>query len=150
MSNNFSNDLLVSLAQAVDEMKSENADKINLAELERRTGISRQRLRTLQKNGFKAIATRQEPRAIAHVMDGFEFVSNELLTKGITNSKVHLARLQEFDFTGSLSSVKRYIASHKDLVPAKRQLVEPQGSRGRRYETKPGEAYQMDWGFVKM
>ena len=150
MSNNFSNDLLVSLAQAVDEMKSENTDKINLAELGRRTGISRQRLRTLQKNGFKALAIRQEPRAIAHVMDGFESVSNELLKKGITNSKVHLSRLQEFGFTGSLSSVKRYIALHKDLVPAKRQLVEPQGSRGRRYETKPGEAYQMDWGFVNM
>ena len=33
-------------------------------------------------------------------------------------------------------------------MPAKRQLVAPQGNRGRRYSTEPGESYQMDWGFV--
>lgn len=35
-----------------------------------------------------------------------------------------------------------------DLVPAKRQLVAPQGNRGRRYTSDPGESFQMDWGFV--
>jgi hypothetical protein len=56
--------------------------------------------------------------------------------------------MSECGYTGGLTTVKTYIANHKDLVPAKRKLVEPQGSRGRRYYTKPGEAYQMDWGFV--
>lgn len=51
-------------------------------------------------------------------------------------------------FTGSRSTVKRYIAAHKHLIPAKRQLVAPQGNCDRRYVTKPGEAYQMDWGFT--
>ena len=46
-------------------------------------------------------------------------------------------------FSGSQSTVKRYIAAHKHLIPAKRQLVAAQGNRGRRYVTKPGEAYQM-------
>jgi len=150
MNTNISNDLLASLAQAVDEMKAENAGKINLSELGRRTGISRQRLRTLKKNDFKVEIAKQETRKVSHLMDGFESISNELLKKGITNSKVHLSRLKEFGFAGSLSTVKRYIESHRNLVPAKRQLVEPQGSRGRRYQTKPGEAYQMDWGFTKM
>ena len=45
--------------------------------------------------------------------------------------------------------MKMYITAHKDLVPAVRRLVEPQGNRGRHYETNPGEAFQMDWGFVK-
>ena len=44
--------------------------------------------------------------------------------------------------------MKRYIASHKHLIPAKRQQIAPQGNRGRRYTTGPGEAYQMDWGFT--
>lgn len=44
--------------------------------------------------------------------------------------------------------MKRYIATHKHLIPAKRQLVAPQGNRGRRYVTKPGEAYQMDGEFT--
>ena len=47
-----------SLAQAIEEMKSLQGEDfsintINLAELQRRTGISRQRLRTLKANGFK-------------------------------------------------------------------------------------------------
>ena len=55
LSNDFANQ---SLAQAIEEMKSIQGndfsiDNINLAELERRTGISRQRLRTLKANGFK-------------------------------------------------------------------------------------------------
>lgn len=44
--------------------------------------------------------------------------------------------------------MKRYIASHKHLIPAKRQQIAPQGNRGRRYTTGPGETYQMDWGFT--
>ena len=44
--------------------------------------------------------------------------------------------------------VKRYIVAHKHLIPAKRQQVAPQGNRGRRYRTDPGEAFQMDWGFT--
>ena len=51
-------------------------------------------------------------------------------------------------FTGSLSTVKRYIATHQNLIPAKRRLVAPQGNRCRRYKTHPGETYQMDWGFA--
>ena len=51
-------------------------------------------------------------------------------------------------FTGSRSTVKRYIAAHKHLIPVKRQLVAPQGNRGRRYTTEPCETYQMDWGFT--
>ena len=44
--------------------------------------------------------------------------------------------------------MKTYIAAHRDLVPAKRRQAAPQGCRGQRFRTAPGEAYQMDWGFV--
>ena len=45
------------IAQAIEEMKAEQGasfhlEHLNLAELERRTGISRARLRRLQKTGF--------------------------------------------------------------------------------------------------
>ena len=51
------NDLTVIITQALNEMKMELGDKfdlskINLAELERRTGISRGKLRRLKSNGF--------------------------------------------------------------------------------------------------
>ncbi|SCW45251.1 hypothetical protein SAMN02910456_01182, partial [Ruminococcaceae bacterium YRB3002] len=51
------NDFKRTITQALDEMKKEQGDsfdlsKVNLAELERRTGISRAKLRRLKKDGF--------------------------------------------------------------------------------------------------
>ena len=51
------NDLTEIIAQTLNEMKMELGDKfdlnkVNLAELERRTGISRGKLRRLKSNGF--------------------------------------------------------------------------------------------------
>ena len=45
------------VAQAIEDMKAEmgnsfSLDQINLAELERRTGVSRAKLRRLKANGF--------------------------------------------------------------------------------------------------
>ena len=51
------NDLQKIITQAINEIKQEqgenfNLAKINLAELERRTGLSRSRLRHLKENNF--------------------------------------------------------------------------------------------------
>ena len=151
-----SNGLQDIISQAIEEMKSEQGnnfslEKINLAELERRTGASRARLRRLKANNFS-----QKPHGLvgqkqqSTVLSGYSAYLDKLLCQGITNSVVCLERLQAIGFEGSLSTVKRYIQAHKHLVPAKRQLVAPQGNRGRRFTTEPGEAYQMDWGFTKV
>ena len=137
------------ISQAIEEMKSEQGDhfsleKNNLAELERRTGISRAKMRRFKENGFvfkqHALEGRKAPRTI---LTGYTAILDDLLRKGITNSSVCLERLRAVGFSGGLTTVKDYIA-------AKRQLVAPQGSRGRRFTTEPGEAYQMDWGFTKV
>lgn len=150
------NDLTEILAQALNEMKCDFGDKfdpdhINLAELERRTGISRAKLRRVSKTGFinqpHGLTGRKAEKT---VFTGFTGVIDGLLTKGITNSSVCLDRLRDSGFKGSLTAVKDYISAHRDLVPAKRQIVAPQGSRGQRYQTSPGESYQMDWGFVEV
>ena len=58
MNEHIGNDLCVDIiTQAINEMKEAQGDSfslenINLAELERRTGISRSRLRRLKQNGF--------------------------------------------------------------------------------------------------
>lgn len=144
------------ITQALEEMKAEAGDeydleKVNLAELERRTGVSRQRLRRLKLNRFEFLphgnTGKVSPR---RGLDGFTGILDALLKDGITNSTVCLERLQAVGYSGGATAIKVYIAAHKDLVPAKRHLVEPQGNRGQRYETKPGEAYQMDWGFVSV
>ena len=75
---------------------------------------------------------------------------DDLLSKSVTNSEVIYERIVENGYKGGLTQVKDYISKHRDLIPAKRQIVSPQGNRGRRYSTGPGEAYQMDWGFVNV
>lgn len=151
-----SNGLSPIIAQAIEEMKAEQGknfslEKINLAELERRTGLSRAKLRRLKEHGF-----RDTPHGlIGHkpsvsVLSGYSGLLDKLLQNGISNSAVCFKRLEAEGYSGSQTTVKRYIASHRHLIPAKRQLVAPQGNRGRRYTTEPGETYQMDWGFTKV
>ena len=124
---------------------------MNLAELERRTGISKGRLRTLKANGFKV-----KPHGLSgrisnnNAIQAYSGVIDDLLTKGVSNSSAIYDRIVEVGYTGSKSSVKNYVKNHKYLIPAKRQIVSPQGNRGRRYTTEPGESYQMDWGFVNV
>ena len=156
MKENKSNGLDDIISQAIEEMKLEQGnhfslEKIDLAELERRTGISRAKLRRLKKNGFTPKPHGLEGRKAPHsILTGYTAILDDLLGKEVTNSSVFLERLQSVGFSGGLTTVKDYIASHKHLIPAKRQLVAPQGSRGRRFTTEPGEAYQMDWGFTKV
>lgn len=156
MNENNSNDLQSIITQAIEEMKSEQGstfdlNKINLAELGRRTGLSRAQLRRLKKNEFQVTPHALTGRkADTTIISGYSGVVDDLLQKGVTNSEVILERIQELGFSGSLSTVKRYINDHKDLIPPKRQAVASQGNRGRRYSSDAGESYQMDWGFVNV
>ena len=156
MNENKSNDLQSIITQAIEEMKSEQGstfdlNRINLAELGRRTGLSRAQLRRLKKNDFRVTPHALTGRkANTTIISGYSGVIDYLLQKSVTNSEVILERIQEIGFSGSLSTVKRYINDHKDLIPPKRQAVASQGNRGRRYSSDAGESYQMDWGFVNV
>ena len=108
------NDLQKIITQAINEIKQEqgenfNLAKINLAELERRTGLSRSRLRHLKENNF--IVTphgRTGQKATATVLTGYSGIIDGLLRKGVTNSSVCFERLQEAGYTGGLTTVKTY------------------------------------------
>ena len=156
MNENKSNDLQSIITQVIEEMKSEQGDKfdlnkINLAEMERRTGLTRAQLRRIKSNGFviapHALTGR---KADTTIISGYTGVIDDLLRKNVTNSEVILERIQEQGYVGSLTTVKRYVNTHRDLIPPKRQAVAPQGNRGRRYSSDAGESYQMDWGFVNV
>ena len=72
------NDLQNILTQALNELKDElgekfNINKVNLAELERRTGISRGKLRALKDNGF----------IVKHILDDYSIASQDDIEKSI-------------------------------------------------------------------
>ena len=151
-----SNDPQVILTHAIEKMKQEagesfSFEKINLAELERRTGISRGKLRHYQKDGFIIKPHgRNGRKADVTVLTGYTAVLDNLLRENVTNASRCFEKLQELGYTGKITQVRVYIREHQDLVPAPRMLVSPQGNRGRRYSTRPGESFQMDWGFVNV
>ena len=149
-----SNDLEDILAHALETIKEKMGEsyaieKVNLAEMQRLTGISRAKLRRLKKNSFVVKQNGNKgKKSKKSVVSGYEGIIDDYLRKNVANSEVIFERLQEVGYSGSKTSIKRYIAAHKDLIPAPREIVSPQGNRGRRYQTVPGESYQMDWGFV--
>ena len=67
-------------------------DKVNLAELERRTGISRAKLRRIKDNGFvDAPHGRTGMKAQSTILSGYTGIIDSLLMKGVTNSAVCLS-----------------------------------------------------------
>ena len=74
----LSNGSMRSIAQAIEEMKAEQGESfslenINLAELERRSGVSRGKLRRLKRNGFQDLPRATKGRKHT-VMDAALFI----------------------------------------------------------------------------
>ena len=88
-----------SIAQAIEEMKAEQGDsfsleRINLAELERRTGVSRSRLRRLKRNGFQDLPrSTKGSRHKVTKLSGYTGLLDSLLRQGVKNSSVVLELL---------------------------------------------------------
>lgn len=143
------NDLGEILAQELERIK-ECGERINLAEIERRTGISRAILRRWQSNGYVIQPSRKGWRSGISKLNDVSETVDALLGKGVTNSSVIIERIRELGYDGGISILKDYIRSHRDLVPSPRHAVAPQGNRGRRYTTERGDCYQMDWGFINV
>lgn len=154
MTDNERNTLQETITHFLEDMKKEQGDSfspenVNLSEMERRTGISRKRLRLLKKNGFKVLPNGNKGKTKKEtVLTGYTAIIDDFLKKGVRNSHTITDSLKDKGYMGSRSQVKRYITTHLYLMPAKRELAAPRGNRGRRYKTEPGECFQMDWGFV--
>ena len=125
-----------------------DAKEVNLSEFCRKTHLSRSKARTLQKKSFRDVHGRCGAKAAETVMTGYEEILDNLILKGVTNSSVCLDRLREAGYAGGVTAVKERISANRHLAPAPRAVSETGKSRGQRYYTAPGEAYQMDWGFV--
>lgn len=91
---NENNSDKLSLPQALDLIKDREKEsfcleKVNLAELQRLTGITRAKLRRLKENKFKEKQHGLMGRkSESTVLSGFTGVINNLLRSNITNSEV--------------------------------------------------------------
>jgi len=125
-SNTYTDEIRV--VEALEQMKIEAGEDfslatVNLAELERRTGISRAKLRRLKENGFVFQPHGNKGKSAERtVLTGYSGALDDMLRNGITNSSVCFERLQQIGYSGSLTVVKTYIGKHRDLIPAQRQL----------------------------
>lgn len=91
------------VAQAILEMKTErgtafNLSNVNLSELERRTGISRSKLRTWKRNGFVFLSPGPKTGSTCRkflILQPYASTLDSLLKSGVSNSTVCLERLQK-------------------------------------------------------
>ena len=128
---------------ALNKMRAEQGDSfsldtVNLAEFTRLTGISRGKARALKSNDFVVTPHgHRGKKAAVTVITGYTGTIDDLLSKGVANSAVCFERIRAQGYAGGITTVKNYMAERKNLVPAKRAAVDPQGNRGRRYKPAP-------------
>ena len=96
------NDLGEILAQEMERVK-ECGERINLAEIGRRTGISRAVLRRWQSNGYVLQPSRKGWRSGTSKLEGVSETVDALLGKGVTNSTVILERIRKLGYDGGIS-----------------------------------------------
>ena len=129
MTENERNNLQETITHILEDMKKEEGaafslEKVNLAEMERRTGISRKKLRLIKTNGFKVLPNGNLGKSKkTTVLSGFTGVIDSYLKKRVRNSKTITDKIKDIGYTGSRSQVKRYIKDHLFLMPARRSLV---------------------------
>jgi len=113
---------------------------VTISEVARKTGMSRNTIRKYLIDGEKPHGALGMNRGSK--LDSFKHEIERLLNQGIYNATVILERIQEMGYTGGLTILKDHI---KPLRPPAIRT----GPAVRRYETKPGQQAQMDWGILK-
>lgn len=102
------NDYTKIIAQALDEMKKTQGaafslEAVNLAELQRMTGISRAKLRRLKENQFETLPDKRCGRKAPKTkLTGYTDDIDALLRKDVTNSSVIFDRLLEQGYQGGI------------------------------------------------
>lgn len=113
------------IAQALQQLKTEQGDKfspdkVKLAELSRRTGISRKKLRNAKEHGFKIpVHGNSARKKDKTVISGFTELIDNQLSKGVTNSSVIFDRLQENGYQGGRMQVKEVYQEQQVSWPSK-------------------------------
>jgi len=107
-------------------------------EISRITGHSRNTVRKYVRDGHTGQPAGRAPKG--SILDEFKPVIDQWMDEGLFNCRVILERLRELGYSGGYTIVKDYVHPHR---PPKKQKATI------RYETKPGEQAQIDWGICE-
>lgn len=142
-------DMFNALIKAQEELRNQGKDEWNISALSNLTGVSRPTIRKLKNSGFEVAAHGNTGKKRESTkLSGFEAKVDSFLKSGCSNSSKILEELQKNGYFGSQTTIKNYISNHRELIPVR---IDPKPVvRARRYETLPGDAMQMDWGFVNV
>jgi len=91
--------------------------------------------RALKRNG----APRRERKRKESKLDAYKPKVDRILSQDVWNVKVVLREIQEEGYCGGYTMLREYIQPKRALRPGKATV---------RFETKPGEQLQSDWGEV--
>ena len=110
-----------------------------IREISRIMGLSRNTVRKHVRNNYEIKTAPRESKESK--LDAFkEVIENWICDEGLLNCQVMLDRLKNMGYTGGYSILKDFV---RPLRPPKKQKATI------RYETKPGEQAQIDWGICE-
>jgi transposase len=122
-------------SELVISLHTMRAEGKSIREIARQTGYSRNTIRRYLR--CVGIPEKQTRKSRGSKLDPFKPFLQERLQEGIYNCEVLFELLQEKGYTGGRTILKDYV---KDFRPPR------QVPAVLRYETKPGEYAQVDWG----
>jgi transposase len=95
--------------------------------------------RTVSRAIKRGSAPRRERKERNSKLDRYKEQVDELLSKGVWNTMVILREIQADGYDGGTTILKEYVQPKRALRPGKATV---------RFETRPGEQLQSDWGEV--
>jgi transposase len=93
--------------------------------------------RALKRNG----APKPERKKCGSKLDAYKATIDRLLTEGVWNDVVILREIQAEGYCGGITLLREYVKPKRALRPGRATV---------RFETKPGEQLQSDWGEVEV
>ena len=124
-------------SQSVLTIHDEHEQGKSVQEIAQGLGISRTTVRKYLKNPEAVIRKPRSPQPSK--LDPFkEQIQKWVMEDHCTNCEVIFVRLQKLGYTGGISILKTYVHPLRPAVAGHAPV--------QRYETKPGEQVQFDWG----
>jgi transposase len=98
--------------------------------------------RTVRRAMKRGGASEVERRKRGRKLDAYKATIDRLLSEGVWNAHVLLREVGKEGYCGGYTILREYVQPKRALRPSSRSTV--------RFETKPGEQMQSDWGSVKV